>query len=156
MPDYSKTVIYKIQHKDNQELVYVGSTTNYYIREIHHKSLSTKKSQKVYKMIRENGGWDCFMMTKVKDFPCNTKQEAQLEEDRVMLNLEACMNTYRPSRSRLQYYNDNKQSILEMRKHHYDENRERILQIRKQHYIDNKSRILQSRKQRYQNKKITS
>ena len=35
--DYSKTVIYKIQHIEDESLVYVGSTTNFTKRKSHHK-----------------------------------------------------------------------------------------------------------------------
>ena len=37
MPDYSKTAIYKIQHEDDESLVYIGSTTDFTKRKCHHK-----------------------------------------------------------------------------------------------------------------------
>jgi hypothetical protein len=36
--DYSKCCIYKIDHIDNDNLVYVGHTTNFDKRKAHHKS----------------------------------------------------------------------------------------------------------------------
>ena len=36
--DYSKTIIYKIQHQDKPELLYVGSTTNFTKRKYQHKN----------------------------------------------------------------------------------------------------------------------
>ena len=55
--DYSKTVIYKIQHQDKPELLYVGSTTNFTKRKNSHKrncnNLNNKKyNLKVYQMIK--------------------------------------------------------------------------------------------------------
>ena len=35
--DYSKTIIYKIQHIDKEELLYVGSTTDFRRRKSKHK-----------------------------------------------------------------------------------------------------------------------
>ena len=35
--DYSKIVIYKIQHKEKDELLYVGSTTHFRNRKVQHK-----------------------------------------------------------------------------------------------------------------------
>ena len=32
--DYSKTIIYKIQHEDNDELLYVGHTTDFTKRKL--------------------------------------------------------------------------------------------------------------------------
>jgi hypothetical protein len=38
MPDYAKTIIYKLVNYDYPELVYVGSTTKFTNRKRHHKS----------------------------------------------------------------------------------------------------------------------
>ena len=96
--NYNNTVIYKIQHVDKEDLIYVGSTTDFTNRKYHHKSscnLSIDKSYnlKVYKMIRENGGWDMFKMIEVKKVPCADKREAVAEEDTIMKNLKANMNS---------------------------------------------------------------
>ena len=48
---------------------------------------------KIYEMIRSNGGWDMFSMVLIHKFPCNSKLEAYKEEDKVMRELKATMNT---------------------------------------------------------------
>jgi len=63
--DYSKTIIYRIEHIDDDSLVYVGHTTNWDNRKCKHKdTCNNVKSKyyhlKVYQMIRENGGWNSF------------------------------------------------------------------------------------------------
>ena len=63
--DYSKCCIYKIEHIDDDNLVYVGHTTNFYKRKAHHKSDCINENRKsfnfmLYQMIRRNGDWDCF------------------------------------------------------------------------------------------------
>ena len=100
MPDYSKTIIYKIQHQDKPELVYIGHTTNFNKRKYEHKRVSNnlktdRDHYKLYQTIRENGGLIEFKIIQVKEFPCQNKREACLEEDRVMMELKANLNKYR-------------------------------------------------------------
>ena len=124
--DYSKNVIYKIQHNDDDSLLYVGHTCNFTKRKYKHKS-DCKLSQKLlYKMIRGNGGWECFTMIVIQNFPCETKMEACIEEDRVMRELKASMNTLRAyvspeeRQKKMREYNENnKKHITETKKQYY-------------------------------------
>jgi len=129
--DYSKCVIYKIQHKDNNDLLYVGHTTNFTKRKNEHKSrviceTSNAYNHKVYQMIRENGGWLDFNMVVVKDFPCENNRQAEAEEDRIMREMKTTMNTNRASHSRKEYYQDNKEYKIEYQHQYYDKNKEKI------------------------------
>jgi len=96
--DYSNTIIYKIQHEDNEELLYVGHTTDFTKRKCQHKHScnnpnSKEYNRKVYQMIRDNGDWECFKMIEIKKYPCNNANEASAEEDRIMRELKANMNS---------------------------------------------------------------
>ena len=100
--DYSKTIIYKIQHRDIDELLYVGSTTDFTRRKAEHKRCCNNANAnvkqhnfKVYKMIRDNGGFSCFNMTIIKEFPCQNKQEAFAEEDRCIREMKSSLNMMR-------------------------------------------------------------
>ena len=67
MPDYSKTIIYKLINYDYPELVYVGSTTNFTKRKQQHKSRCLNSNEKnynlkVYVSIREYGVWENWNM----------------------------------------------------------------------------------------------
>ena len=98
--DYSNTIIYKIQHQDKPELLYVGSTINFTKRKHEHKHRCNNENRhghnsKVYQMIRENGGWTEFCMIEIKKFPCQSKREAEAEENRIMLEMKANMNSNR-------------------------------------------------------------
>ena len=69
--DYSKTIIYKIEHIENDYLVYVGHTTNWDKRKCKHKyncyaEKNGHYNLKLYKMIRENGGWENFKMIEIE------------------------------------------------------------------------------------------
>jgi len=111
--DYSKTIIYKIINYDCPDLVYIGSTTNFTKRKQHHKDAvintnSPTYSRKLYVSIRSSGGWESWNMIKICDYPCNNSHEAKLEEDKYMMELKANMNMIRASRTKEQYYEDNK------------------------------------------------
>ena len=83
--DYNNTIIYKIccNNPDITE-VYVGHTTNFLNRK-NNKSLCNsendeRRNQKVYKFIRENGGWESWDMLIIEKYPCNSIIEAQSRE----------------------------------------------------------------------------
>ena len=97
--DYSRTIIYKIQHIEKENLVYVGQTTNFSKRKHAHKRMAqcdhpTWKdcNTRIYKLIREHGGWDMFKMIQIKEFPCSSRREAEAEEFKIMQDLKAVMN----------------------------------------------------------------
>ena len=140
MTDYSKTVIYKIQHLDKDELLYVGHTTNFTKRKCLHKHNCKTKTSPLYKMMRENGGWECFNMIVIKDFPCANRTEACLEEDKVMRAMKANMNTLRAYTTpeekygqRKEYNQANKEVINEKHKVYYQANKEQIIESKKKY-----------------------
>jgi len=95
--DYSKTIIYKIQHKEKKELFYVGHTTNFDSRKYQHKTsadLSKKSSStsKLYNVVRENGGWGEFDMIPIRQVECSNRIGALIEEQRAMDELKPTMN----------------------------------------------------------------
>jgi hypothetical protein len=95
--DYSKCSIYKIEHIENESLVYIGHTTNFNQRKGKHKSIcnNTKDNgynRKLYRMIRDNGGWEMFRMIEIKKYPCKDKQEAERGEYDIIRELKATLN----------------------------------------------------------------
>jgi len=92
MPDYSKCVIYTIR---TGEGLYVGSSCNFVNRKRQHKQdinneNSEKYNRKLYKTIRDNdGAWD---MQPHSEYPCNSKTEMNIEEERVRQELKADLN----------------------------------------------------------------
>ena len=100
--DYSKCVIYKIQHKDNNDLLYVGHTTDFVKRKNCHKhncnnlNVKDKYNLKLYQMIRENGGRLDFNIIQLFTFPCNSKREAEAKEDEIIRELKSKLNSSRP------------------------------------------------------------
>ena len=76
---------------------------------------------KVYKFIREHGGWDDWQMVLVEKTPCNDKIEAVKFENEYYEKLGGTLNSNVPARTKKQYYVDNKNKIIEQHKEHYQQ-----------------------------------
>ena len=99
--DYSKIVIYKIE-SNNLDITdcYIGSTVNFHKRFAQHKNSCKNPnriaySYKVYKFIRENGGWDNWSMKILEFYPCNNKGEAYERECHYIECNNTTLNTHR-------------------------------------------------------------
>ena len=156
--DFSKTVIYKIQHKELDDLLYVGSTTEYVKRKNRHKTTSyandTNKNYnlKLYKTIRDNGGWDAFNMVIVKPFPCENRRQAEAEEDRVMRDFHSSLNmkrSYLTPENRREYFQEYYLKNQEKIKHYYMENQDKILERKHNYYMENQDKIKEKQKHYY-------
>lgn len=155
--DYSKTLIYKLEHNVDKSLVYVGSTTDFKTRKSAHKrccnSNSKKCNMKVYKMILENGGWDSFQMLEIKKYPCKDSNEARAEEERCRVELQANMNTNKAhsgTESIKQYNKQYYQEHTEFHKLYYQEHTDELCKYRKQYYQEHADEIHEHNKQYYQ------
>ena len=100
--DYSNTIIYKITCKDpNIQDVYVGHTVNFIQRKQSHRltCINTKSSGyncKVYRVIRNNGGWDNWKMEIVGFYDCKDLYEARQKEQEHFVALNANLNSVEP------------------------------------------------------------
>ena len=135
--DYNNTIIYKIQHEDDDELVYVGHTTDFTKRKYAHKNYcnnpnNSKHNYKIYKIIRDNGGWSSFRMIEIKKYPCSDANEACTEEDRIMREMKATMNSQRAytglntQQYHIQYYIDNADNKKKKQRQYKIDNRDKI------------------------------
>jgi len=155
--DYSKCCIYKIEHIDNESLVYVGHTTCFNKRKTAHKSgcyneNDTHYNYKVYQMIRENGGWDMFKMIEVQKYPCADRREAERRENEVIKELKSSMNMRKSFRTEeeiseynkeynKEYKKNNKEQVKEQVKEYQKNNKLKIQEHRKDYYESNKQEI---------------
>lgn len=158
MPNYAKTIIYKIVCKDiNIKKIYGGHTTNIIKRRQQHKYSCNNPNYKkynhcVYKFIRENGGWNNWDLIWCYDFPCNSKREAELEE-RNFIEKEKCeLNSIKPyikeeekkenkKESNKKYSEANKDKLKEYRKKWNEENKEYKKEKDKKYREENKEKI---------------
>lgn len=142
--------IYKIYNPDC-DYIYVGSTRDMTTRKSTHKSACNNVNNKqynckVYKTIRANGGWDEWFMVVVEVMPDVTKLQAEMQEDVYRIELNATLNSRIATRGDItlqeykkQYKIDNKETIQQ----YYNNNKQQILEQKKQYYIDNKEKITQ-------------
>lgn len=97
MPDYntSNSVIYKISCKNKEiDFTYIGSTTSFKNRKRNHKveCNDEAKTKKLYKTIRENGGWDNWDMCILEVFPCENKNALHTREQYWIAQESKCLN----------------------------------------------------------------
>ena len=142
--DYSKGLIYTIK---TGESLYVGSTTDFRRRKYDHKSRikTGNEPQKLYQTIRENNGgeWD---MKPYQLFPCNSKLELEIEEERIRNMLNADLNCNKCSgideeKKRKNEYNAKKKWRLnnpEYNEKYRKENRDVLLKKKKDWWEKNR------------------
>ena len=135
--DYSKGIIYKLCCKDPLITeIYIGSTTNFIKRKHRHKwncNNNTEKNKKynlkVYKFIRNNGGFENWTMIMLEQYNCNNKKELESRERYCIELLKPTLNGQLPTRTKQEWRLENKDKI-------------------KQHNINNKDKIKESNKQK--------
>ena len=146
--DYTKTIIYKLVHKDDlyDENIYTGHTTDMRHRKNSHKTKCTnpdsdKYHLKVYQYIRENGGWDTWLMIEIEKYPCKDVHEARARERVIQTEMKAKLNSDIAGRTRKEWVKDNCDKLSEYTKQYNIDNREKIAEQRKQYHIDNRMMI---------------
>ena len=97
--DYSNTIIYKIFCKDaTVKDLYIGHTTNFMQRKSLHKSAceNPNSSNKLYKLIRENGGWHNWEMSEIIVLNLKNSTEARIKENEYYEKLKYDLNFIAP------------------------------------------------------------
>ena len=134
---------YKIVCLDNSvDLSYVGSTADFNKRKSDHKQNCNVEKRpahnyKVYKTIRDNGGWSNFKIIEIAKQDQLTLREAEQIEEQYRINLNADMNgrsCFRTEEERKEYnkerwkkwYENNKEYNKEKSKEWRENNKEEI------------------------------
>ena len=162
--------IYKLIKKDaiNDDMIYIGSTEDIKDRMSKHKHScnnikSHKNNYKVYKYIRDNGGWDEWKYEIIDEVEVALREDAGIYEGEYIIKYNAinklnnvvagrCLN-----KSKNQYHKEkherNRENILQKKKEMYERNKEVILQKSKEKYERNKEVISQKSKEKYERNK---
>ena len=179
--DYNKTHFYKIICNDlNITDCYVGHTVDFRKRKNHHKTTcnndkDVRHNLKLYQFIRESGGWDNWEMVNIDTISCKDSLEAKAIERQFAEQLNATLNTIRPTSSKEEqdqlkkkWYEEHKEEQLAKQKERYEENKEVILErykkwrdqhqeeqkeYHKNYRENNKEKIAETKKKCYENKK---
>tara|TARA_Y100000389_G_scaffold108656_1_gene105784 strand:- start:502 stop:978 length:477 start_codon:yes stop_codon:yes gene_type:complete len=123
MPLYQNSSIYKLVHRNDldNENIYIGSTTNFRGRKGIHKSNyfninSKNHNVPIYQYIRNNGGWDNWLMIEIEKFSCNDKRELEIRERYWIEKNKSKLNACIPTRTPKEYRQDNRERLLEQKK----------------------------------------
>jgi hypothetical protein len=151
--DYKNTIMYKIVCDDLEiKDCYVGHTTNFIKRKCQHKKTcesdaSNRHNLKVYKTIRDNGGWENWSMIEIEKYPCNDKHEAEKRERYWIETLKSSLNCYIPTRTQSERYQVNNLYIKAKVKEYRDKNKEAVKQRHKKYVELNQDSVKQYAKE---------
>jgi hypothetical protein len=132
MVNYSDSLIYKLCCKDPSITdIYIGSTTNKHRRKQEHKSRCNNPNAKgynyyIYQFIRNNGNFDNWDMIIIEEYSCESKNQLEMRERYWIENLQSTLNKIIPTRTKREYYEDNREEILKCEKEYYENNKEEI------------------------------
>jgi hypothetical protein len=98
MTNIQEASFYKIFLKSDPTKFYVGSTYKISSRKSHHKKNTNNKVSKLYwtklyKFIRDNGGWDNFQLELLYKASFETKQKRLIEEQAIITILNPPLNS---------------------------------------------------------------
>lgn len=155
--DYSNGKIYEIENKTTKEK-YIGSTVNpIEDRFKGHTSkinVDTEKNRKLYSAMKEHGV-ENFEIKLIEEYPCNSKKELRLREAHYIMLFDTIDNGYNMNLPivdmdektyKHQWYEANKERILEMRKSHYEKNREAKIAYQLEYAKENAAKIAEYQK----------
>ena len=174
MVNYQNGMIYKLCCNNiNITDIYIGSTVCFKERKRCHKKICNDPNYKnynlkVYKFIRDNGGWNNWSMVLVVKIPCNSKLELSQHERKYYEELNATLNNNYPGRTKKEWGEKNKEymkiknkewreknkDILKIKaKEHYEKNKDIIINKVKKYYETNKEHLKIKHKERYEKNK---
>ena len=100
--DYSNTLFYKISCKDTSVTdLYIGHTTNFVQRKSGHKRGCNNPKYanynlKLYRIIREHGGWTNWRMDIIANHECKDLSDARKREQEYFILYNATLNSIEP------------------------------------------------------------
>ena len=137
--------IYKIS-SDYCDKFYIGSTRDFTSRKSKHKTRCNNPTDKahntkVYRTIRENGGWENFRMTCIEIMENTTKLEAEIREEQLRMELKALLNSKKATCGGI--------TRQEYKKQHCAENRDHIKEYSKQYREENREQINAHKREKF-------
>jgi hypothetical protein len=172
--DYSTRMVYfyKFVKIDEPNFIdcYVGHTVDIIKRKSGHKNTCNNPNHKyynlkIYKTIRENGGWDNWKMLVIHQQICKDDIQARQIEQNFIEELGAKMNTLKAYISKEQLkeykkewcennkekYKEYHEKYKEQQKEYRENNKEKIKEYHKEFYENNKEQILENKKKQKMN-----
>ena len=127
--------VYRIQHKTDLNLMtYIGSTLNFSVRRVAHKSRCNNNNNNngynipLYQYIREHGGWQNWEMIEIY----HGDNYLKMEQDLIKENFDNLLNNVIPGRTKAEYHVDNREHLIEKCKQWVKDNKEHRSQWQKE------------------------
>jgi hypothetical protein len=168
--EFNNYTFYKIVPK-NKELNYnyVGQTTNFINRKLQHRKqveneTYDKSHYKLYKTIRQNGGWNEWEMIEIEKLNGKTRLEARMREQELIKENKSnlnILNAYITEEERSstkkaiteKYRENNKELLKEQTKQYKEHHKDIIAEQMKKYRAENKEKIREKTKEYIENNK---
>ena len=158
---YKNGKIYTIRCKNDDTLIYVGSTIQPLFKRWHeHKRrVNNEKSKKynycLYKKMRETNIEDWYIEL-YEDFSCENKEQLNKREGQIIREI-GTLNKKIAGRTKKEYIEDNKDKIKQYYKEYQEKNKEYYKEYKKEYLQNNKEKIKEYiQKYNQKNKQIIS
>jgi len=136
MPDYEQAKIYKLWSPQGDE-IYIGSTTqSLALRKAGHKHRQNCCCKILFQK------YDDVRIELIEEFPCKNKMELERREGE-LIRTNDCVNRCIAGRTHKEYRKDNKEQIRE----YYEKNKQKLLEYQKEYREKNKEQIREKQKE---------
>ena len=146
--DYANGKIYCIRNTIDDD-IYIGSTCQPLSKrmEVHRMSLKGyKKHRKLYSKISEIGN-DKFYIELVEEYQCENKEQLRKREGYYIREM-GTLNHLIAGQTQKEYYDHNKEHILQYHKQHYESNKEKLLEQNREYREHNKDELNKKQRER--------
>ena len=150
MVNYMDSKIYTIRCRSDENLIYVGSTTQKLSQRLakHRSDCKRGRGCSLYDYII-NDDWSDFYIELYEMYPCNQKCELEKREGEVIREI-GTINKCIAGRSQKEYREENAEKIKEYKKGYRQDNIDKIKEINKTYYKNNVDKINEKNKKYYE------
>jgi hypothetical protein len=145
MPNYQDGKIYTIRCRNDNTLIYVGSTTMTLPRRIaeHRFASVNNNSRKLYQSV--NGEWDNWYIELYEVFPCENKQELNKREGEIIREI-GTLNYEIAGRTRKEWAKDNPDKVKLTAQRYHENHREERLEVSRLYQQTHREELLEKKK----------
>ena len=145
MPNYQNGKIYSIRSRSQEDLVYVGSTTQSLALRFGKHKRAINKQKTSSKQIIDIG--DAYIEL-IENYPCDSKEELHRREGQIIRSMD-CVNKVIPGRTLVEYRIEESEKIRERGKQYYKKNADSIKTKTKKYWEENKGRIAVKKNEKF-------
>lgn len=142
MPNYQNGKIYAIKSYQTEKK-YIGSTTQQLCVRLGKHRTDFKDNKGTAKNILQ---YDDYYIELIENYACNNKEELEKRERfYIQENINNCVNVRLPTRTQIEYIEDNKEKIKERQKQYKELNKEKIKEYTIKYQEENREILIQKK-----------